>query len=195
MNPRQTITESISQEVHRSRRRLRLATGSLLFVQGEKAESVFVVGSGCVRLVVHTDDASELFLFRAAEGEIFAEDHLLLESYQYSAIVETPTVVWSISRELFTQNVFEDQSLFRQYIQCLNSTRQQAFSNIRRLGIRSSPDRVLDLLSSLADDSVSAVQRRYVLEPGDGGWTLVGYGHRQQCWRGESRDWTASPCP
>ena len=155
MNPRQTITESISQEVHRSRRRLRLATGSLLFVQGEKAESVFVVGSGCVRLVVHTDDASELFLFRAAEGEIFAEDHLLLESYQYSAIVETPTVVWSISRELFTQNVFEDQSLFRQYIQCLNSTRQQAFSNIRRLGIRSSPDRVLDLLSSLADDSVS----------------------------------------
>lgn len=49
--------------------------------------------------------------------------------------------------------------------------------------------------SGLADDSVSAVQRRYVLEPGDGGWTLVGYGHRQQCWRGESRDWTASPCP
>ena len=49
--------------------------------------------------------------------------------------------------------------------------------------------------SGLADDSVSAVQRRYVFARGDGAWTLVGYGHRQQCWRGDSRDWTASSCP
>jgi len=49
--------------------------------------------------------------------------------------------------------------------------------------------------SGLADDSVYAVQRRYVLEPGDGGWTLTGYGHRQQCWRDDPREWTAAPCP
>lgn len=49
--------------------------------------------------------------------------------------------------------------------------------------------------TGLADDSVSAVQRRYVLERADAGWTLVGYGHRQRCWRGETGVWTASPCP
>ncbi|MGI3184709.1 hypothetical protein [Nioella aestuarii] len=48
--------------------------------------------------------------------------------------------------------------------------------------------------TGLADDSVSAVQRRYVLERTETGWTLVGYGHRQQCWRGETSEWTASAC-
>jgi hypothetical protein len=49
--------------------------------------------------------------------------------------------------------------------------------------------------TGLADDSVSAIQRRYVLERAEGGWSLVGYGHRQQCWRGETGVWTASACP
>ncbi|ASP19900.1 hypothetical protein ANTHELSMS3_01185 [Antarctobacter heliothermus] len=46
------------------------------------------------------------------------------------------------------------------------------------------------------DDSVKAIQRRMeFLQTEDWRWRLVAYGFRQQCWRGESDDWTDRPCP
>jgi len=50
--------------------------------------------------------------------------------------------------------------------------------------------------TGIADDSVSAIQRRMEFSPAeDRRWTLVAYGFRQKCWRGASDDWQATPCP
>ncbi|TBX28238.1 hypothetical protein [Nioella sediminis] len=50
--------------------------------------------------------------------------------------------------------------------------------------------------SGLADDSVSAVRQRFELIRTDAGaWALTAYGFQQQCARGGSEDWLATPCP
>ncbi len=49
--------------------------------------------------------------------------------------------------------------------------------------------------TGLADDSVSAVQRRYELAPTDDWqWQMVAYGHHQQCYRVNPGQWHADPC-
>ena len=49
----------------------------------------------------------------------------------------------------------------------------------------------------LLDDSVDAIQRRYVMrQMEDGRYRLVAYGYRQKCGRGENPGkWTADLCP
>lgn len=49
--------------------------------------------------------------------------------------------------------------------------------------------------SGLADDSVSAIQKRFELRlREDWRWELVAYGFRQKCYRGGNGDWQANPC-
>ena len=51
--------------------------------------------------------------------------------------------------------------------------------------------------SGLMDDSVDAIQRRFVMRQTEAGaYRLVAYGYRQKCGRGENPgEWTAELCP
>lgn len=50
--------------------------------------------------------------------------------------------------------------------------------------------------SGVADDSVSAIQKRFDLRrTDDRRWALVAYGFRQKCARGGTIGWQADPCP
>jgi CRP/FNR family transcriptional regulator, dissimilatory nitrate respiration regulator len=70
-----------------------LINGQTLFYQGDRAESVFVVESGKIRLAHFTQDGKVIQHYDVVAGESFAEAGLFISVYDCAAIAEIPSRV------------------------------------------------------------------------------------------------------
>lgn len=118
-------------------------------MEGTQAESIFLVQSGCVRLVVFPDEGKQLVLYRARSGEAFAEEHLSFDQYSYRAIADEPTDLQVIPKGAILKEIYGDPVVAQKFINCLCGRYYQLRINFERLGIKSAKARVLHLLKTM----------------------------------------------
>jgi CRP-like cAMP-binding protein len=69
----------------------RLATGEILFKQGDRASAIYKIESGRLRLMRRTVDDHLIVLHTARSGEFFAEASLFSEIYHCDAVAAAPS--------------------------------------------------------------------------------------------------------
>lgn len=129
-----------------------ITKGETLFREGDRAEQVYLVETGCIRLVVYPHESKELVLYRARDGEAFAEDQLVNELYTYTAIADKPTSLVVAVKSDVMREFSHDHIVARSFLQCICRRYYQLRVNFERIGIKSAADRVMHLLKSLEQD-------------------------------------------
>lgn len=130
-----------------------LDKGETLFRQGELATRLYLVKTGCVRLVVCPSPNKELVLYRAKDEEAFAEEHLVHETYTYSAIADQKTELVYVEKEVVLSEFSSSLSTARSFMSCVCGRYYQLRVNFERVGISPASERVLHLLKTLAKES------------------------------------------
>lgn len=142
--------QMFSKEANQQLQRKELNRGDILFTEGAKAESVFFVESGCIRLEVHPENDKQLVLYRARENEAFAEEHLVLHRYSYQAVADEKSIVQYLPKQALLEDIRVRPDVAQKFITCLSLRHYQLRINFERLGIKSAKNRVLHLLQTMS---------------------------------------------
>ncbi len=148
-----TLYEQLPSEVLRTGQRCEFKSGDVLFVERATPLLSFFVEHGCVRLVVQPVEGKELVLYRARDGELIAEDHLVRNSNDFTAIADKKTVVVSVNRQVLLAHVTSNYRALMVYLSLLNNRNEQLRTNFQRLALPKATDKVLHLLRSLTPDN------------------------------------------
>jgi len=139
-----------SEAVTNRLRRREVMDREVIFLEGTPADSIYYVESGCVKLVIHPQDGKRLTLYRARQGEVFVEDHLMLDTYNVTAIADQDTVLQYVSKQLILDEIQSRPEIAMRYLECLGGRYYRLRVSYERLGITSAKFRVLHLLASMA---------------------------------------------
>jgi CRP/FNR family transcriptional regulator, dissimilatory nitrate respiration regulator len=123
-----------------------LADGEILFCQNEPSKAIFVVDSGCIKLINYTEQGKIVNHYSVKPGEYFAEVALFYEVYLCTAIAESSTRVISFPKQLFLNSLEKDSNLSRNFTEQLARRLHQTKLLLELRGIRSARDRVLHYL-------------------------------------------------
>jgi CRP/FNR family transcriptional regulator, dissimilatory nitrate respiration regulator len=123
-----------------------LADGEILFCQNEPAKAIFMVESGCIKLIHYAYSGKNVNYYSVKPGEYFAEVALFNEVYVCTAIAESSTRVISVSKELFLTSLDKNLNLSRTFTEQLARRLHQTKILLELRGIRSASDRVLHYL-------------------------------------------------
>jgi CRP/FNR family transcriptional regulator, dissimilatory nitrate respiration regulator len=88
-----------------------LANGQTLFHQGDRAESVFVVESGKIRLAHFTQAGKVIQHYDVVTGESFAEAALFNSVYDCAAIAEISSRVMVLPKEILLKTLEQQPTL------------------------------------------------------------------------------------
>lgn len=144
------LFSQLPEQLRRSSQRYKLDPGDVLFNEGSSAESLFFIETGCVRLVVFPSDGKQLVLYRARDGEMFAEEHLSRSTYKYTAIADKPTILQSVRTDSLLELITADKASLLSYLSSVSDRYHQLCLNFERLGLPSASAKVLHLLRSLS---------------------------------------------
>ena len=135
----------------------RLAIGDILFRQGDRAEHIFFVEEGRLRLERQLPDGRRIVQQTARAGEFFAEASLFAERYHCDAVARRATIVRIYPRKLVLAAVAADPVGAEGLLASLARQVQQLrhLAEIRRR--RGARDRVLMYLEMISDPQGSAV--------------------------------------
>jgi CRP/FNR family transcriptional regulator, dissimilatory nitrate respiration regulator len=123
-----------------------LADGEILFCQNEPAKAIFMVESGCIKLIHYSYSGKIVNHYSVKPGEYFAEVALFNEVYVCTAIAESSTRVISVSKQLFLTSLDKNLNLSRTFTEQLARRLHQTKILLELRGIRSASDRVLHYL-------------------------------------------------
>lgn len=133
-----------------------LATGQILFQQGEPTEFIFWVNSGQLKLVSFTEQQMITY-YTVGAGESFAETALNTEAYSCTAIAEQPARVLAVPKHEFLEALQRSPHLCKQYV-CHLSQRFEAVKQLLELrSIRSARDRLLHYLTQQRQPGQSTI--------------------------------------
>ena len=149
----------------------RLRRGEVLFRLGERAEHVFRVRSGAVRLERVAADGSPVTIAVARPSETVGEAALFAAEYHCDARAELPTLVESISAERLRRRLQSDAELAVRVIGSLTRQLRDLRAMLELRSSRSARERVLRyfaLFGSVAgsgDVSLQTVAHQIGLRP------------------------------
>lgn len=128
--------------------------GFVAFDESEPCHSVFIIGSGRVKLMTGSRTGRTLLLRLAGEGELLAAaDAVAGVPYSYSAVTVEPTVMSSIPRETFLRLVATYPELGQRLTKSLCEEYRLARRETRFLGFgETTTSRLARLLLSWAGD-------------------------------------------
>ncbi len=132
-----------------------LARGDVLFRQGEPADYVYAVERGELQLVRYTTDGHSVCLHTARNGDSFAEAALFTDRYHCNGEVRTDTTAWCYPRAEVLRKIAADQLCMQQFYSLLAAQVRHLRLLLELRGIRSAPERLLQLLRLRADESGS----------------------------------------
>ncbi|MBW4510641.1 MAG: Crp/Fnr family transcriptional regulator [Scytonematopsis contorta HA4267-MV1] len=138
--------EQLSAELKTAINYYDLADGEILFSQNEPSKAIFVVDSGCIKLIHYTDAGKTVNHYSVKPGEYFAEVALFSEIYLCTAIAESSTRVISFPKQLFLNSLEKDFDLSRTFTEQLARRLHQTKLLLELRGIRSARERVLHYL-------------------------------------------------
>ena len=123
-----------------------LASGELLFRQGDPARAIYQVESGRLRLIRRTVDDHLLILHTARTGEFFAEASLFADAYHCDAVAAAPSSVRIFPKQIVMAALRADPSLAEAFMARLARQLQELRARMELRNIRSARDRLLQYL-------------------------------------------------
>lgn len=119
-----------------------LIDGDAVFHLGQRADAIFRVISGAVHLYRHGHDGKRVLLYRAYEGDYFAEASLNAEHYHCTAICASPTRIQVFNANEMRNLLREDTDLAAAWVSRLSSELRRQRASVERLNLKSAADRV-----------------------------------------------------
>lgn len=136
-----------------------LASGQLLFHQGDQAEAIFVVESGQIKLAHFTEAGQVIKHYGVVAGESFAEAALFNSVYDCAAIAEMTSRVLVLPKQNLLV-VLEQQPKLAMAVMAQLAKRAHETKVLLTLrSIRSPRDRVLHYLQLIAQSNTVYLQR------------------------------------
>ena len=128
------------------------ARNSPIFSSGEKANAVYMVGSGEVKISRYTAEGRELTLDHLTQGQVFGEMEVLLDTLRESqAIARTECVIHTMERDVILSLIAEDPR-FGMWLTRMMGIRQARMENqLESLLFKSANGKVAQVLLKLAE--------------------------------------------
>jgi CRP-like cAMP-binding protein len=123
-----------------------LASGELLFSQGDRAAAIYRVESGQLRLIRRTVDDHLVILHTARRGEFFAEASLFAEAYHCDAVAAAQSRVRVYPKAIVMKALHTYPALAEAFMARLARQLQELRARMELRNIRSARDRVLQYL-------------------------------------------------
>ena len=122
-----------------------LEAGEVLFRQGDRANAIFEVEQGRMRLIRHTDDRP-VTLHTARAGELFAEAALFADRYHCDAVAASAARVHVHPKRALLAAFRSDAALSERFMATLAHQVHALRSRLEGRNIRSARERVLNHL-------------------------------------------------
>jgi CRP/FNR family transcriptional regulator, dissimilatory nitrate respiration regulator len=103
-----TLTEILERLSGGSGVARRLDAGEMLFTAGDTVRSLFVVETGQLRLLRHTEHGATMTLHVARAGEAFAEASLFSRTYHCDAAADVSSLVRAYPKRALLRALRED---------------------------------------------------------------------------------------
>lgn len=138
----------------------RLATGEILFKQGDRAFAIYKVESGRLRLMRRTVDDHLIVLHTARSGEFFAEASLFSEIYHCDAVAAAPSDLRVYAKATLLAALRAEPALSEAFMARLAHQVQELRARMELRNIRSARERVFQylLLRTGADGRTIAIE-------------------------------------
>jgi CRP-like cAMP-binding protein len=156
--------ESLPQALRGLAKVTAMKRSSVLFRRGERANAIFCVVRGEVRLVRCTPEGFETVQHRARPGEFFAEAALMGTHYHCDAVCSASGQVAIFDAGELRNCVLRDPATAMLWIQVLSRHLRSARMRIERLGLKGARRRILHWLGTEIGDSGN--MSRIILPPG-----------------------------
>ncbi|TDQ13487.1 Crp/Fnr family transcriptional regulator [Phyllobacterium brassicacearum] len=102
--------------------------GEVVFTQGSKVGSIYLVVHGSVRLLRHQSDGAAIVMQRAAAGSILAEASLFSDHYHCDAVALVPSRLLAIRKTALISQISSDVELAKEW----NTYMAREIQNARR---------------------------------------------------------------
>jgi CRP-like cAMP-binding protein len=134
-----------------------LAAGEVLFRQGDRANAIFEVAQGRMRLIRHTIDNRPVTLHTARAGELFAEAALFADRYHCDAVAASESRVHVYPKRALLAAFRDDPALSARFMATLAHQIHALRSRLEGRNIRSARERILNYLVLAADAATRTV--------------------------------------
>jgi len=133
--------------------RKKMVKDSILFRQGDKAEEMFLIKGGRMKLSKILEDGSELTLDIRKAGDFIGENMFSDEgTYPVSAICLQDTLTCGFTRDQFEQLITENPKVSIQIIRNLSNRISWLTSRVGNLAVTNIEDRLYGVLCSVAQE-------------------------------------------
>jgi len=158
-----------SEELNRiatQARSLRKARGEFIYIAGERADFVYILKRGRVKLSVVAETGKEIAIDIIQPGEIFGEFALVDESMRSNMTQALDDVLmWVFSKHDFTKLLTTQPQLALSYIKLVGDRRRRMEKKLSDITSKAVSARICELLHDLATSSaeVENIARDYLV--------------------------------
>ncbi|MBO8169866.1 MAG: Crp/Fnr family transcriptional regulator [Thermoanaerobacteraceae bacterium] len=143
----------------------RLDKGEFLFYQGQRANTIYLVKSGKLKLIQATEGGREIILDVIGPGEVLGETSLFHEQEQlFSAVALEETNLCCFSRQQFEKLIQQDTSLAVRIISYLSQKLYETMRQVGEVATQSVKEKILRLLFRLAGEYGREITSGTVIE-------------------------------
>jgi CRP/FNR family transcriptional regulator, dissimilatory nitrate respiration regulator len=126
--------------------RRELVDGDIVFRQGARAQAVFYLCAGSVRLGRHGRAGEEVSIHHACAGEFFAEASLYGDRYHCTAVATQPGHLFVLPAAALKGLLACDLAFSQQWIALLSAQLRRTRIKVERLCLKSAQERIRHLL-------------------------------------------------
>jgi CRP/FNR family cyclic AMP-dependent transcriptional regulator len=136
-------------------RSLRRARGEFIYMPGDRADFVYILKQGRVKLSVLAESGKEIAIDIIQPGEIFGEFALVDESLRSNMTQALDDVLmWVFSKQDFTRLLTSQPKLALNYIKLVGDRRRRMEKKLSDITSKAVSARICELLHELATSSV-----------------------------------------
>jgi len=147
-----TLGANERAELGRATRVQRVPAGVVLFVEGQRADTVWAVKEGLIHIVKRGADGREVILEVFAPGEIFGAVAALEEGpYPVSAVAAAPSEVWRVPAGVVRNLALRHPTLRAALLQQVTTRLRAAHDRLRSIALERVEQRLARALLALAD--------------------------------------------
>lgn len=122
-----------------------------VFEQGARVHWMYLVVEGRVKLVRHLAEGKDVVLHAATEGEMIAEASFFSEAYHCNAVVDRPSSILRIDRDLALKMILSDSQTSLEVMKLFAKQIRDLRGLHELRNIRSARSRVLAYLATQSD--------------------------------------------
>jgi len=151
MPPLASLSEEAMESLSSLFRPRTVGKDEYLFFEGDPADTLYLVGSGRIKVLKHSDTGKEMLLEIVSAGDTVGEIGILDGSvYPVSAQAMEPAQVWGIRRADYLRALDRHPELALQTARSLGKRLQEAYQTMMSLAVERVERRIARVLLKLA---------------------------------------------